>query len=156
MFELAAKCTLVTKNQPCLQDLSDEILRHSKNPIDTFNVKITLISSLACSSKIEEALQLGLEMLAELGEGITCDLTEEQFDSQIAKSTDLFVRNHLENHDVILMMDTTKLLAMKVLARLEILAYFANPGMHTLLVTKMTRLSMQCGKLIGRGFTLIL
>lgn len=151
MFELAAKCTLVTKDQLSLQTLSDEILRCSKNIRDTLNVRITILSSLACSSKLEEALQLGLAMLVELGEGI--DLTEEQLVSHTAETTNLFTRTDLRSHTV--MEDTTKLLVMKVLVRINIPAFFVNSRMHSLVGIKMAKMSMQYGKLIGLRLILI-
>lgn len=117
-------------------------------------MRITVISSLACSSKIVEALQLGLAMLTELGEEITSDLTQEQLDVQRVHTTDLVTRGNLADHA--LMGDTAKLLVMKVLARLEILAYFANPGIHSPISMKMVKMSMEYGKLMDFCFIISL
>ena len=147
IFELAGKSALAAGNISAIQTISAEVLRHAKTFDDGLNINFTVFSSLVATSKSEQALEMGLELLSQLGDGLTNDLSGEQLNRQTVQITKLLVTSKPESIlNYPSMTDTHKLMAMKILARLQTVAYFSKSILHPFLIIKMVTLTMSSGE----------
>jgi predicted ATPase len=73
LFDLAAKCAVVTTNTSSLQHFADEVARHAKCFNDKLEVSYCVMTNLVTQSKIPAAVEYGLAILTQLDEPIRSD-----------------------------------------------------------------------------------
>ncbi|KAL7490060.1 hypothetical protein ACHAW6_015800 [Cyclotella cf. meneghiniana] len=146
LFDLASKSALATGNIQSLRILVDEVFRNSRSFEDQLNTHFVIISSLAYTSKITEAMEKGNTILSRLGEVIPNNPSKEALDEYIQQTQSL-IRGVSEN-DILslrLVTDKSKLAAMKFLAQLESITVMAKPALHPFVTLKMVQLTMLHG-----------
>jgi predicted ATPase len=148
LYDLASKSALATGNICSLRILSDQVLENARGFEDKLNTYSTIISSLACASKMSEALEKGHKILSQLGEDIPIKPSDEALDQYIQQTQSL-IRGISEN-DILNfrpMTDRKKLVSMKFLAQLEIITLMVKPDLHPFVTLKMVQLTILYGKL---------
>jgi hypothetical protein len=115
---------------------------------DKLYIQHIVMLSLMHTSKINEALELGLGILSQLGEGISRNSAEDDFVEQRKRTQTMIVG--VTEDDILSygpMIDKRKQAAMKFLASLYVCSiYAAEPSLHGLVVLKMVQLTITHGK----------
>lgn len=146
LYELSCSCALAVGDVHGLQALSDQVLKHARNHDDTVKTQMVVMTSLAYASKIVDALQLGLSILAQLGEVISANPTQAELDQQALSTTSLLVTCSLNDFLQYLTMTCfRKIAAMRILAKIQIIAHFVNLPLQALLVMKMVNMTISHG-----------
>jgi predicted ATPase len=138
LFELAVQTSLSNSNFQAMRALSSEVFENARSLEDTLSTNYFVMTSLAYGTQIHQAIQSGLEILVQLGEGIPNNPTKEDLDRSIQETRSLtsgVTEADLLNYRV--MTDMKKLFALKFLSQLQVIAYTAQPSLNTLLVMKM-------------------
>ena len=151
IFNLAYKSAAAAGRQTWELDiLSDQVLKNARSFEDTVEIELIRITIPSYySSKGAAALQHGLLIVSKLGEEIPSPSSKEALDVQV-KQTLAMIKGLSEEHlmDYKIMTDPTKLLVMRLLARLQSIAYFIKPAMNTSITLKMLEITISCGELI--------
>jgi predicted ATPase len=138
LFELATQTSLANGNMQALRVLSSEVFENSRSFVDSLSTHYTVMTSLGYGMKLDQALQSGLEILCQLGEGIPNYPTKAELDRNV-QHTQSLIRGIGED-DILnyrLMTDTRKLYSLKFLGQLQIIAHTIQPSLSPLLVMKM-------------------
>jgi predicted ATPase len=150
MFNLCAKCALASGHLRAIHSLSFHVLENTKNNFhDTLDVQFTNLSLLALTSKMGEALQLGLTVISKLGEGIPIDPSNELIQQQATKIQNMISgvsEEQLLNYKV--MDNSSKSDAMMFLARLQVIAWMISSPVHPLIILKMMEITITWGKFL--------
>jgi predicted ATPase len=143
LFDLAAKCAVVTTNTSSLQHFAAEVARHAKCFNDKLEVSYCVMTSLVTESKIPAALEYGLAILTQLNEPIRSDCLAREIsytNSLIKGMSEADFLNHK------LMEDKTKLITMKYIAKLELLSFMVRPELHPFITMKLVQLTCLHGR----------
>jgi predicted ATPase len=146
LYELSCRCALVVGDVLGLQALSDQVMTHARNSDDTIKTQIVVMSSMAYASKIADALQMGLAILAQLGEEISTNQTQADHDQEALRTTNLLVTSSL--HEIFNYPTMTcfrKVAAMRILAQIQIIALYVNPPLQALIIMKMVNMTISYG-----------
>ena len=130
-----------------LNILSEQVLKHARCFEDTVEIQVTTMTLLSHTNAVE-ALNQGLFIVSKLGEEIPKP-TEEALDEQI-KYTHALIKGISEEHflNYKLMSNTTKLVVMRILVRLNPLAHMISPATHPFLILKMFQMTIIYGALM--------
>jgi predicted ATPase len=147
LYELAIQSASAAGYIQALNILSDEVLQNARTFEDKLATHYAIMSSLLCAGKISEAVQKGLAIVSQLGEGIPINPSKDLLRKRI-QQTQLQMRG-LSEEDFLnysIMTEFKKLMAMKFLARLQIMSFFINPMLSTYILMKMVDLTLSHGK----------
>jgi predicted ATPase len=131
-----------------LRLLSEKIFSNAKSFHDTLNTQYIVISSLAYSSQLKEALERGRDILSQLGVHISDDLSPEELDRQTQETISLFMSITPESLlDYKVMRDANKNTAMRFLLQLLFVTHHIKPALYPFLVLKMVKITVEYGTL---------
>jgi predicted ATPase len=150
LHECAARAALATGNTDEISLHSDIVLKHAGCFDDELNIHQIVMLSYMHTSKLNEALELGLDILLQLGEGIPRNPTDDYFGKEV-KRTQVMIAGVSE--DAILgykpMTDKKKQAAMKFLGSLHTCSlYFATHLLQLCVILKMVQLTFTYGNKI--------
>jgi predicted ATPase len=147
LFELATQTSLANGNLQALT-LSSEVFENARSFEDSLPSHYIVMTSLAYGSKMHQALQCGLDILSQLGEGIPNNPTKAELDQSVHQTQSLI--RGIGEDDILnyrVMTDKRKLFALKFLGQLQVIAVAIqqhNPPM----IMKMVRASELFERLI--------
>lgn len=148
IHELGAKAALASSSSRGIHSFSKAVIDHARCFEDKLNTFFVIISSLACTSRVPEALRQGIEIIARLGESVPNNLSPEELDRQTNETLSSIIKFTSDmrvNSDLNVMTDTTKLAVMRFLAQLHLLAIFGHPLLHPFLILKMVQCTATYG-----------
>lgn len=146
IFNLASKSALATCNDsPSFHIICDQVIKNARCFADKLEIYFVVISSLADTSKIVEALEKGLDILSRLGEDIPRKPSQQYLDQQLQKTL-VIAKSITDFVNYRIMSDKNITTAMKFLGKLQNVAFFANPILHSCLVLKMVQLTVSHGQ----------
>jgi hypothetical protein len=146
MFELGAKISLVLGDFGHLALLHEHVQEHACSFEDTIDISISVMISLAHASKIPDSINMGLSMLTTLGHELPNSFSQADITTLIKHSqTELSGISDSALMEYRQMTDTTCIMAMKILAKLELPAFLVNPALHPLITLKMVNMSIHHG-----------
>ncbi|KAL3767422.1 hypothetical protein ACHAWO_010078 [Cyclotella atomus] len=145
LHECAARAALATGNIDNTRWYSEIVMGNTECIDDKLYIQHIVMLSLMHTSKINEALELGLGILSQLGEGISRNSAEDDFVEQRKRTQTMIVG--VTEDDILSygpMIDTRKQAAMKFLASL----YVCFSSFYKLLVSFLFRRddTQECGK----------
>jgi predicted ATPase len=147
LYECAARAALATISLDKIPLLSETVLKHARCFDDELNIHLITMMSLLHTSKLNEALEMGLDILSQLGEDISRNLTDDDFRQEV-KRTQTMIAGVTEN--AILgyrrMINKRKQAAMEVLAFLQKCSFFAAPKICRFIILRMVQLTFTHGK----------
>lgn len=146
LYELTCKAALAVGDVQGLKMFAEEVLKNAKHADDKVKTQMVVVSNLAYASKIRQALQLGLVILAQLGEELSNNPTQEEIDQSVLGATSLLMVTADSVLGLPLMTDRKKLNAMRILAQIQIISIFVNPSQQPLIVSRMVNLTIRYGK----------
>jgi predicted ATPase len=141
LFELATQTSLANGNLQALSKLSSEVFENARSFEDSLPTHYIVMTSLAYGSKMHQALQCGLDILSQLGEGIPNNPTKAELDRSVHQTQSLI--RGIGEDDILnyrVMTDKRKIFALKFLGLLQVIAVTIqqhNPPM----IMKMVRAS---------------
>ncbi|KAL3778025.1 hypothetical protein ACHAWO_008748 [Cyclotella atomus] len=148
LYELAAKAALATSNIDEIPLLSETVLKHARCFDDELNIHQIVILSLMQSSKLNEALEMGMNVLSQLGEGISRNHIDLLFYLDV-KRTQAMIAGLTE--DAVLgyrpMTDKKKQAAMKILSCIHRCSFLAlaAPPLCRCIILKMVQVTIKYG-----------
>ncbi|KAL3768174.1 hypothetical protein ACHAWO_006544 [Cyclotella atomus] len=148
LYELAAKAALATSNIDEIPLLSETVLKHARCFDDELNIHQIVILSLMQSSKLNEALEMGMNVLSQLGEGISRNQLDLLFYLDV-KRTQAMISGLTE--DAVLgyrpMTDKKKQAAMKILSCIHRCSFLAlaAPPLCRCIILKMVQVTIKYG-----------
>lgn len=146
MFELGAKISLVLGDFGHLALLYEHVQEHACSFEDTIDISISVMISLAHASKIPDSINMGLSMLTTLGHEFPNSLSQTEITALIKQTqTELSGISDSALMEYRQMTDTTYVMAMKILAKLELPAFLVNPALHPIITLKMVNMSINHG-----------
>jgi predicted ATPase len=141
LFKLACQAALLTGNLSVARSLECKMLYE-----DTLNVTFAQLSALVVETKYAEALDFGLSVLSQLGEAIPTNLLENEI-GQMISQTQALIRgigeDDILNHRI--MTNTKKMMAMRILGQLQVIAFSVRPSLNPLMSMRMVQLTMLHG-----------
>lgn len=147
LYEAASNSALATGDIGSLQALSTEMFNHARCFEDKLNIEFIVVSALFHASKLSEALEKSREILSQLGEGIPSNPSREALVDEIQKTKAMIKglsEDQLLNYRP--MTDNIKLVAMRFLAKIEVIALIVDPTLHPFITLKMMQLTVMYGK----------
>jgi len=145
LFVAAAECAMFIGNAVSLRYLSEQVLSFGNSFEDKLEVLYITISALA-SVDTHKATEKAISILSKLGEEFSTFYSEsdnikliEHTKMMLGKYTDESLLNHK------LMEDPSKIMAMKFLARLELMTAYTRPSWQPIVTIKMVRISISHG-----------
>lgn len=115
---------------------------------DSLKVNFTIMTSLVVTSKLKDALDLGLAILSKLGEKFPTEPLKEQIEQETRDT--LSMVTNLSDEAILNYRITGKAkkeAAMIFLAKLQYVAYFLHPVLHHLSILRIIQISMLHGEL---------
>jgi predicted ATPase len=149
LYELAAKAALATSNIDEIPLLSETVLKHARCFDDELNIHQIVILSLMQTSKLNEALEMGMNVLSQLGEGISRNQLDLLFYLDV-KRTQAMISGLTE--DAVLgyrpMTDKKKQAAMKILSCIHRCSFLAlaAPPLCRCIILKMVQVTIKKGE----------
>ena len=128
--------------------LCEQILSHAQTLHDQLHSLYILVHALTSASQLNDAIDKGMVVLAQLGEALpdadnvsdtNANILLEETKKMLRDVTDEELLNYHE------MDDTSKIMAMKILARLEHPIQLARPNFQPFATLKMVNLSLSMG-----------
>ena len=147
LFDLASRCALAIGNVEGLHFLSNNVLKNARCFEHKLNVHFCNISSQALTSKTSDALDMGLEIVSQLGEDIPRRPSQLMLDQHMQITFTIIsgvTQENLLNYRV--MSDVKKLAAMRFLTKLQNVAFFVNQILHSYIILKMVQITVSFGK----------
>jgi len=145
LFDNAAKCALFIGNIISLKLLSQQVLTFAQTFQDKLEVLFVTVSGLAkCEPR--EAANKAISVLSNLGEHFSDSYSEADICMQVEKTKVMlqqYTAQEIINHKQ--MVHPSKIMAMKFLARLELLILLTQPSWQPAVTLKMIQLSMKYG-----------
>lgn len=146
MFELAAKISLALGDFGHLALLHEQVQEHASCFEDTIDISLLVMISLAHASKISDSIHMGLSMLTTFGHELPQFYSQTDIASLIKRTqAELSVLSDIDLMDYRKMIDASHIMAMKILAKLELPAYLINPSLHPIITLKMVNMSINHG-----------
>ncbi len=146
LFDGAAKCSFFIGDNLNLNLLTEQILTYAKTFDDKLNVMYITVSALSYASRLPESIEKGMVILSKLGEPLPESTSDDDIDSCIEQT--LFMLNQYRDRDLTeykRMTDSSKIKAMKFLARLETPCGMARPDLQPFVAIKKVHLSLTYG-----------
>ena len=145
---MASKASLVSRNFQSFTRLAEEVEKNGRCLKDKLNTHFHIMTSLVNMSKIELALNNGLDILSQLGEHtFSSSLSHSDLVQQIEFTQSLM--SGLSEEDILhyrSMTDTSKQLAMKFLAKMVIISLWITAKIQPFLTLKMVQLTITHGE----------
>jgi predicted ATPase len=157
LFNLASKAALASGNIQGLRFLSDQVVKHSHCFEDNLTMYFIMMSSLAYTSRVGEALEKGLSIVSRLGVDVPSNPSSKELSEHI-QQTQSMIRGKSED-DLLnyrLMNDTKMVSAMKFLAALQSISFLVKPDIHHILIMKMVQITISYGMLCAGTHVCIL
>ncbi|KAL7536597.1 hypothetical protein ACHAWF_005522, partial [Thalassiosira exigua] len=146
LFDNAGKCAMVIGDYVAFRIISDQVVTFAQTFQEKLSTVYNVICVLAAENEIQKAVEKITLILSELGE----ELPEYFSDSMTKLSIELtrktlhdFTDKELVEYKM--MTDPSKVMAMKFLARLEILFQMTNPNLQPFVTIRMVELSISHG-----------
>lgn len=146
LFDGAAKCSFFIGDNENLNLLTEQILTYARTFQDKLNVMYITVSALSYASRMPESIEKGMIILSKLGEPLPESTSDADVDSCIEQT--LFMLNQYSDRELMnykRMTDSSKIKAMKFLARLETPCGMARPDMQPFVAMKKVHLSLSHG-----------
>ncbi|KAL3794232.1 hypothetical protein ACHAWO_006476 [Cyclotella atomus] len=144
LHECAARAALATGNIDEISLHSDIVLKHAGCFDDELNIHQIVMLSYMHTSKLNEALELGLDILLQLGEGIPRNPSDDYFGKEVQR-TQMMIAGVSE--DAILgykpMTDKKKRSALKILVFVNKCSFYAAPPLCRYIILKMVQLTFK-------------
>jgi predicted ATPase len=147
LYELAIRSASNAGNIQAMNTLSEEVLQNARIYEDKLTTFYVNMLSLFRAGKVLEAVEKGLAIVSQLGEGIPINPSNDLLRKRIQQTQLQMIGMSEEaflNYPV--MTDFKRMMAMKFLARLQIMAFIINPTLSTYIVMKMVDLTLSHGK----------
>lgn len=145
LYTLSAQCCLANKNTGDLRIISDQVLKKARCFDDELETHFVILQSLP----MPQALEKGIALLSKLGEFIPDRPTKKELDEELIYAQSL-VRG-IDENDILgrqFITDSSTLMKMKILCRLESICWFVKPCIHPFIILKMLKMTMSYGKLL--------
>eukprot|EP00804_Cyclotella_cryptica_P019024 CCRYP_014442-RB/>CCRYP_014442-RB protein AED:0.00 eAED:0.00 QI:131/1/1/1/0.66/0.5/4/972/1336 len=146
LFELAAKCALVLGDFASLATMSEQVEKHSRCFEDKLEVSFLVMCSLAYASKISDSVHIGLSILSQLGHALPTNFTRAEIIFHIQQTKT--VLHSISDKDLMFykkMTDPKHIMAMRCLAKLELIVLQINPDLQPIITLKMVNMTMDLG-----------
>jgi predicted ATPase len=147
LYELAIRSAFSAFNIQALNVLSDEVLQNARTFEDKLATHYVIMLSLFRAGKFSEAVEKGFAVVSQLGEGIPSNPSNDLLRKRIQQTQLQMIGVSGEdflNYPV--MTDFKRLMAIKFLARLQIMTFLINPMLSTYILMKMVDLTLSHGK----------
>ena len=145
IYELACKTSFSAKKISDVNVYSEQVLKNAHTFEDTLEIQLIRMTLLA-HIDATKALELGLSIVSNLGEEIPV-VTEEALDlKQVQSVVEGIPLEHFLNYKM--MSDTKKLIVMRFLSRIQIIAHQCKPLLNALVTQKMLQITISYGELI--------
>eukprot|EP00804_Cyclotella_cryptica_P014030 CCRYP_002508-RA/>CCRYP_002508-RA protein AED:0.03 eAED:0.03 QI:1061/1/1/1/1/1/4/164/1320 len=146
LFGLAAKCSHVLGDFPCVTAMSEEVDKHVHCLDDKIDNSFVVMSSLANVSKISDAVTLGLSILSQLGYELPTSYSRSETMSLIKRAQkDLSAISDSDLLNYKRMTDKRHIMAMKCLSKLELPTLQVNPQLQPIVNLKMVNMTIEHG-----------
>lgn len=145
MFDNAAKCALAIGNHISFTYVSEKILTFAQSFEDKLGILFLTITALSRHKPLK-AVEKAMSVLSFLGEKFAGSYTEVDTELLIEQTKNLVER--LSDEDLLeykMMEDPSKIMAMKILAKLEQLTQITRPSWQPIVTLKMVQLSLSYG-----------
>jgi len=145
LFDNAVKCTYAIGDHQRLNQFSEQVLSFARSFNDKLTVIYHAVSALCDASSLDEA-EKGVWVLSMLGEDLFQPSSRSETLALIEKTRCLvqgYPEDLLLNYN--LMTDSSKIMAMKFLSRLEISLVMGRRGVIPIVTSKMVELSLVHG-----------
>ena len=146
LYELASKSALASGKIQEVQIYFDEVIKHARRFDDTLNAHYIHLTALATSAGLVEAMKKGVFVLAELGEDLPSNPSDELINFHIQNTQNII--KGVSEEDILalsIMTNEKKRMVMKFLSRMQGITLFAAPAMHKLIVMRMIEMTMSYG-----------
>jgi predicted ATPase/signal transduction histidine kinase len=142
----AVQCAYLCHQHEAVWQWSNEALPCINQLLEQIPIYEVQIQILFAQHKFQEALQLGLERLKDLGVVLSQDMNETEITNMFAAVAELWQVDHITSLlHLPPMTDAHTLTAMRLLIRLQPMASVVAPAMQPLLILNMVRLSLVHG-----------
>lgn len=129
-----------------MDELSEVVLRHAKGLLDQVKVNEVKLQAYLAKYKIAEAIQLGLEVLAQLGIHFPQNAGPADMQTSLAQTKALWHDKAIEQLiDLPPMTNPYKLAAMRIAISLSGAASLGAPAIYPLILLQMVNLSIKYG-----------
>jgi predicted ATPase len=147
LYELAIRSASNAGKTQALNVLSDEVLQNARTFEDKLTTHYVIMSSLFRANKVSEAVEKGLAIVSQLGEGIPINPSNDLLRKRLQQTQLQMIGVSEEDFlNYSIMTDFKRMMAMKFLARLQIMTFLINPTLSTYIVMKMVDLTLSHGK----------
>jgi histidine kinase len=146
LYNEATEAAYLCTEYKRMDELTEAVLKHGKNFLDTVKVRELNILRLILENKQTEAIATGLIVLKELGVNLPSKPAKHHILGGLLK-TKMVLRNKSEDYFSALpeMTDPEKKVAIRIVYELLSPAYFGLPNLVPLLILKMVQLSVKHG-----------
>ncbi|MGE0327402.1 MAG: AAA family ATPase [Polyangiaceae bacterium] len=142
----SARAAYLTGDSDAMDQAADEVLAHSRSPLDSFRAQEVRALSLVGRQKAIEALELALETMASLGHTLIADPTAEDVEQGLVATLGLL--NNRSNEEIAALPETQDPVGLAIM-RLEVAvsaaAFLARPRLLALLAFDMVNMSVRKG-----------
>eukprot|EP00956_Cyclotella_meneghiniana_P001104 scaffold1292_cov71-Cyclotella_meneghiniana.AAC.4 len=139
IYELACKTSFSAKKISDVNVYSEQVLKNAHTFEDTLEIQLIRMTLLA-HLDATKALELGLSIVSKLGEEIPI-VTAEALDlKQVQSVVEGIPLEHFLNYEM--MSNTKKLIVMRFLSRIQIIAYHAKPSLNPPITLKMLQVTI--------------
>eukprot|EP00804_Cyclotella_cryptica_P031040 CCRYP_013586-RA/>CCRYP_013586-RA protein AED:0.40 eAED:0.38 QI:0/0/0/1/0/0/3/0/254 len=83
LYELAAECAFIIGDIVSLTVLTDQVTKIARSFEDTLNISYTCMSTFGSTSKISDSVEMGLDIMAKLGEELPRSFSDHYTNLQI-------------------------------------------------------------------------
>ena len=146
LFTIGSECMYVVGNNEIAISMAQQALLHCRNFYDKLPAYAALIQSLGAATKLQQAIDCGLEVLRQV---------EEDFPTAIARQDTMQAfgktKSMLEQRDASSIVGgpanetKSKGTAMSILMMLTRYAFVVNPGLMGMIICRMVQISLQFG-----------
>ena len=143
IHELACKSAFAARKISDLNVLSDKVLKNARSFEDTLEIQLIYIDTLGFS-KPAKALELGLSIISKIEEDIPTTTKEALGLQQVQDMVKDMPEEFFLNLEV--MKDMNKLIVMKFLSRIQLIAFTVKPKLNPSVTLKMLQLTISHGE----------
>ncbi len=146
LHTLAAEMASLTGNLTELNQLFNSITQYAKNPVDMASAYESKIHSYMTQGKLQETLDVSLEILRHLGLHLPNHPTDEDIQSALTMLEASYANTSIDSLvNLPSMSDPTTLAIMRVAAKSTAAAYIGRPKLFLLLILQQVNLSIRHG-----------
>jgi PAS domain S-box-containing protein len=143
---LAAEGASLTGHFKRCDQLFAAVTRRSKNPVDTAGVYQSKMTSYLSQGRLQEALDVALEILGRLGSSLPSHPTADDVRREMEETKSVAAKVPAEELlKLPEMTDPTKLAIARIASKANAAAYIGRPNLHLILVLNEVRLCVKYG-----------